>query len=125
MERIRLSSWAGSIGYSRASRVGRMVFVSGATVTNPDGTVVGVRDPEIQTQQVLENIRTVLKARGRRQEDVMQTRIGVTARAAGEGVGSVHGHVFGETLRVTTLLEGNKLASPEMLVEIATMAIGD
>lgn len=81
MKRTRLtstSSWAKTIGYSRATRVGNMVFVSGTTAINAEGKLVGLGDPETQTTQVLENIRSVLESLGSRMEDVVQTRIYVT-----------------------------------------------
>lgn len=128
MKRTRItstSSWAKTIGYSRATRVGNMVFVSGTTAINAEGKLVGLGDPETQTTQVLENIRSVLESLGSRMEDVVQTRIYVTDMNAWEKVGKVHGQFFREVLPVTTLLEVSKLASPEMLVEIEAMAVCD
>lgn len=128
MERNRIpsnSSWAKIVGYSRAIRIGNMVFVSGTTATNPAGTLTGIGDPQVQTLQVLENIENALESAGSQLEDVVQTRIYITDMNTWEQVGKVHGEFFKDILPVTTLVEVSRLASPDMLVEIEAVAVCD
>lgn len=126
MERRRISSgteWESQVGYSRAIRTGSQIHISGTTATDEDGDIVGEGDPYEQTQQALSNIEDALVEADASLEDVVRTRMFVTDIDDWEAIGEAHGEYFGETRPATSMLEVNRLISPELLVEIEAVAV--
>ena len=125
-QRLRVTSgtpWERAVGYSRVVRAGRFVYVSGTTATDGSGGIVGVGDPYAQAVQALNNIRVALEAAGCGMGDVVRTRIFVTDIDDWEKLGEAHREVFGEVRPATTMVEVQRLISPQILVEIEAEAV--
>jgi enamine deaminase RidA (YjgF/YER057c/UK114 family) len=111
-----------TVGYSRAVKVGDMVFVAGTTALD-EGKVVAPNDAEKQTDFVLQKIGRALNQAGASFADVVRTRIFVTDIKAFEAVGRAHGRVFSDIRPACTMVEVSGLADPALVVEIEADAV--
>ena len=110
------------MGYSRAVRLGSLVFVAGPP--RPGVTtrsVIRLRDHGVTVEYV-----KGLEAQGFKNvpvEDVVRTRIYVTDISQWEPIGRAHGEVFGTIRPATAMVQVSALISPEMLVEMEADAV--
>lgn len=126
MARQNISSGApfeASVGYSRAVRVGDLVFVAGTTAVDETGKVHSPGDAEAQTDYVLQKIGRALKEAGATFGDVVRTRIFVTDIQAFAAVGRAHGRIFKDIRPASTMVEISALVDPAMVVEIEVDAV--
>ena len=124
MERQLVSSgspYEPRIGYSRAVRDGRHVFVAGTCAVMPDGG-----DPPSdaygQARRCFEIILAALAEAQAGPEHVVRTRIYLVNADDWEGVGRAHLEVFGSATPATTAVV-TALLDPRWLVEIEADAI--
>jgi enamine deaminase RidA (YjgF/YER057c/UK114 family) len=111
------------VGISRALRVADRVLVSGTAPIWPDGSCDP--DPEAQAHRCLEIILGALGELGAGREDVVRTRIFLTAADDGEPVARAHASVFGATRPVSTMVVVQGFLDPRWKVEIEAEAILD
>ncbi len=106
--RWRISSgsvWEGICGFSRATRVGDRILVSGTTATHGSGRAIGAGDVRSQTVYILDKIAAAIEALGGALDDVVRTRIYMCDASDWEAASRVHGRVFDGILPANTLIE--------------------
>ena len=108
--------WEGIAGYSRATRRGPNVHVSGTTATHRD-RVIGGTDAAAQAHFAIDKIEGALQSLGARLEDVVRTRVFVARLHDWEAVARAHGERFDRIQPANTLV-GAALVGGEYLVEI-------
>ena len=109
--------WESVIGYSRATKSGPFVFVSGSTAT-VNGELQHEGDAYGQTKVAFEVISSALAQVGYSLNDVVRTRVYLANESDMDAVGKAHGELFGDIRPAATMLAGIKFINPKMLVEI-------
>ena len=115
------SPYEGSVGFSRAVRIGQLVAVSGTAPIQDDGHVS--RDPGQQARRCWEIALAALAELGGRPEDVIRTRHFVTDLDVVDAVSTVHGEIFGAIRPASTMVQVASLIDPRWLVEVELDAV--
>ena len=113
-----VSPFAGTVGYSRAVRDGRHVYVAGTAPVGCDSA-----DPYEQAKRCLEIVVGALRELGAAPEHVVRTRVFVTDAGDWEAVGRAHGEVFGDVRPASAMLVVAGLLDPAWKVEIEADAV--
>jgi enamine deaminase RidA (YjgF/YER057c/UK114 family) len=117
-----VSPYADTVGYSRALRDGKHVYVAGTAAIYADD-VETPSDAYLQAKRCLEIIVAALAKVGASAADVVRTRVYLVRAEDWEDVGRAHGEVFGNVLPATAFLVISGLLDPRWLVEIEADAI--
>jgi len=121
MEKIHTNKAPEAIGpYSQAIKIDSMIFTSGQIALTPEGEFLDA-DIKIQTKQVCENLKAVLKEAGSDIKNVIKTTIFLANMDDFTAVNEVYGEYFSHkparsTVAVKELPKGAK-------VEIETIAV--
>ena len=109
--------------YSRALRVGDVVLQSGTTAIDRQGDVRGVGDVAKQVETIMTIAEWSMGKAGGKLADVVRSRVYVTdVTVATEGARAV-ARYFRDARPAATLVQVNRLARPEQLVEIELDAV--
>lgn len=125
-ELVRVQSgapWEDQVGYCRAVRAGKLIFVTGTAPVAESGGVHAPGDAEAQAARCLAIIEEALHKLGADRENIVRTRIFVTDITRWAEYGRAHAAFFGDHRPATTMVEVRALIDPEMLVEIEADAV--
>ena len=125
MERRLVSSgspYEPTIGFSRAVRDGRHVFVAGTCAVMPDGGEPP-RDAYGQARRCLEIIVAALQEAGATPKDVVRTRMFLLDAGDADEVGRAHGELFGDVRPASTMIVVSAFLDPRWIVEIEADAL--
>jgi enamine deaminase RidA (YjgF/YER057c/UK114 family) len=106
------------IGFSRAVRVGDMVYLSG---TGPVGAEA--LDAAAQAHHIFSIASEALTRAGTSLDHVVRTRMYLTHVEDWEAVGRVHGEYFGDVRPAATMVVVAKLLNPAWRIEIEMDAV--
>lgn len=115
------SPYEREIGFSRATRIGSAVYVSGTAPIWPDGTCDP--DPEVQADRCFEIIATALTEAGSSLEGVVRTRMYITESAVADPVGRAHARAVGHVRPAATMVVVAGLLDDRWQVEIEVDAV--
>ena len=108
--------------YSRAIRVGNLLFISGHAGFDKQGNVVGIGDAAAQTEQILKNIQALLEEAGATFDNVVKSTTYLVNMADLQKVQEVKKRFYREPYPTSAGIEIKGLARPELLVEIDAIA---
>jgi enamine deaminase RidA (YjgF/YER057c/UK114 family) len=123
-ERQRIASdspFEPSIGFSRAVRVDDRVVVSGTGPVVPAGSCPD--NAGDQARRCFEIIAAALTEAGASLDDVVRTRMYITAASHADAVGAVHGELLGHVRPAATMVIVAALLDPAWKVEIEAEAV--
>jgi 2-iminobutanoate/2-iminopropanoate deaminase len=107
-------------------RAGQHLYVSGMIAWDANRQIVGVGDIRRQTEQALENMRSVLAAEGAGFDRVVKITFYLTDIRDKQAVWEVRKRLFGDARPASTLVEVSHLVDPLALLEVDCVAyLGD
>ena len=119
--------WKGRVAlYNHCVRVTNAtttLYLAGQLARDAEGRTVGVGDIRAQTAQVIENMRTILRAEGGDLRNLVQVRVYTTDMRHFDAISEVRRRYFTDDLPASTIVEVSKLAQPDLLIEIEGVAV--
>ncbi len=106
------------IGFCRAIRVERHIWVAGTAPIASDGSAAHVGDVYGQTRRCIEIAAEAIGKAGGSLDDVVRTRIMLTSIENWRDAARAHGDVFATIRPVATFVEVSRFIDPEWLVEM-------
>jgi len=104
-------------------RAGNMVFLRGQIGSDFEGNIIGIGDPEAQTEQAMKNVKQLLEEAGSCLDHVCKITIYLTSREIREVVYRTVGKWLKGVFPVSTGVIVAGLAKPEWLLEVDVIAV--
>ena len=88
-----------------------------------EGNVVGEGDIRLQTETVLEHVKTVLEEAGGGMEDIVKVTVFILDMGLYDEIHEVRRRYFTEPYPASSMVEVSALIDPRLLVEIEAVAV--
>ena len=102
---------------------GRTIYVSGQVSLDAVGNVVGEGDIGLQTEMVLEHVKTVVEEAGGGMEDIVKVTVFITDMGLYDDIHEVRRRYFEEPYPASSMIEVSALLDPRLLIEIEAVAV--
>jgi 2-iminobutanoate/2-iminopropanoate deaminase len=102
---------------------GRTIYVSGQVSFDAEGNVVGEGDVKLQTETVLEHVKTVVEEAGGGMEDIVKVTVFITDMGLYDEIHEVRRRYFEEPFPASSMVEVSALIDPRLLIEIEAVAV--
>jgi enamine deaminase RidA (YjgF/YER057c/UK114 family) len=100
-----------------------MVFLRGQVGSDFEGNIIGIGDPEAQTEQAMKNVKQLLEEAGSCLDHICKITVFLTDRGYREPVYRTLGKWLKGVFPVSTGVVVSGLAKPEWLTEIDVIAV--
>ncbi len=117
--------------YPHVKRAGDFLFVSGTSSRRADDSIAGAEvgssgtlrlDIRVQTREVIQNIRDILRSAGAQLEDLVEISTFLVNMNDFAGYNEVYGEFFGYDGPARTTVGVRELPHPHLLIEIKAVA---
>ncbi len=107
--------------YSQGIRAGNFLFISGQIPVNPETNEVVERDIVVQTNQVMENIKSILESEGLSLNNIVKTTIFLQDMEQFSTVNEIYAKHLGDHRPARSTVEVSRLPK-DVLIEIEVIA---
>jgi 2-iminobutanoate/2-iminopropanoate deaminase len=102
---------------------GRTIYISGQVSLDAAGNVVGEGDIKLQTETVLEHVKTVVEETGGDMKDIVKVTVFITDMGLYNQIHEVRRRYFEEPYPASSMVEVSALIDPRLLIEIEAVAV--
>ena len=113
----------GAFSAGTEAPVGRTIYVSGQVSMDAQGNVVGEGDIKLQTETVLDHVKTVLREAVGGMDDVVKVTVFITDMGFYDEIHEVRRRYFGEPYPASSMVEVSALIDHRLLIEIEAVAV--
>ncbi|MFE4196998.1 RidA family protein [Paenarthrobacter sp. NPDC056912] len=106
-----------------AKAQGRLLFISGMTARNVNGTVTGIGDISAQTHQVCQNLQAAVEEAGGTLDDIARVDVYVRNMEDFDAIHAVRKRYFTGDAPASTMVEVSKFVNKDYLIEINAIAV--
>ncbi len=109
--------------YTQLVRAGKTLYLAGQTAVNEKGELIGKGNMRAQVRQVYENLKSLLASQGATFDHLVKITVYTLSIDEFRKAGDIREEYTGGRAPASTLLQIDRLASPDYLVEIEGIAV--